>query len=73
MGIPPDFAADIRMVIQLEEQRQRDPRAIFPLIQVYKQMRERLRFNENPALYATLHYSWAMPIWTCRQGTGRPT
>src|SRR5258708_26212828 len=54
MAIPPDFAADIRRAQQLEEQRQRDPRAILPLIQVYKRMLERLRPNENPTLYAAL-------------------
>src|SRR2546427_179946 len=54
MGISPDFAADIRRAQQLEEQRQRDPRAVVPLIQVYKRMLERLRPNEDPTLYATL-------------------
>ena len=54
MGIPPDFAEDIRRAEQLEEQRQRDPRAILPLIQVYKRMLERLRPNEDPPLYAAL-------------------
>src|SRR5437879_2626282 len=54
MGIPPDFAEDIRRAQQLEEQRQRDPRAILPLIQVYKRMLERLRPNEDPTLYAIL-------------------
>jgi tetratricopeptide (TPR) repeat protein len=54
MGIPPDFAADIQRVQQLEEQRQRDPRAILPLIQVYKRMLERLRPNDGPPFYAAL-------------------
>src|SRR6266700_2924459 len=55
MGIPPDFAKDLRRAQQLEDQRQRDPRAILPLIQVYKRMLERLRPNEDPTLYAALH------------------
>ena len=54
MGISPDFAADMVRAQQLEEQRQRDPRAILPLIQVYKRMLERLRPNEDPPLYAAL-------------------
>ncbi len=54
MGISSDFSADIRRALQLEEQRQRDPRAILPLIQVYKRMLERLRPNEGPTLYAVL-------------------
>src|SRR5260221_404570 len=57
MAIPPDFAADIRRAQQLEEQRQRDPRAILPLIQVYKRMLERLRPNDDPTLYAALQYN----------------
>src|SRR5712692_6480999 len=57
MGIPPDFAADIHRAQQLEEQRQRDPQAILPLIQVYKRMLERLRPNDDPTLYAALQYN----------------
>src|SRR5258707_12133358 len=54
MSLPPDFIADALRAQQLEEQSQRDPRAILPLIQVYKRMLERLRPNENPTLYAAL-------------------
>jgi tetratricopeptide (TPR) repeat protein len=54
MDLPPDFAADFRRAQQLEEQRQRDPQAILPLIQVYRRMLERLRPNDEPALYAAL-------------------
>jgi CHAT domain-containing protein/tetratricopeptide (TPR) repeat protein len=57
MGIPPNFMADIQRAQQLEEQRQRDPRAILPLILVYKRILERLRPNEDPNLYATLQYN----------------
>src|SRR5260221_7782013 len=54
MSLPPDFIADALRAQQLEEQRQRDPQAILPLIQVYKRMLERLRPNENPTLYSAL-------------------
>ena len=57
MEIPPDFASDIRRAQQLEEQRQRDPGAILPLIQLYKRMLERLRPNDGPTLYAALQYN----------------
>jgi CHAT domain-containing protein/tetratricopeptide (TPR) repeat protein len=57
MGIPPDFTADIQRAQQLEEQRQHDPRAIFPLIELYKRMLERLRPNEEPTLFAALQYN----------------
>ncbi len=57
VAIPPDFETDIRRAQQLEEQRQRDPRAILPLIQVYKRMLERLRPNEGPLLYAALQHN----------------
>src|SRR2546427_807168 len=52
MGIPPDFAEDIRRAQQLEEQRQRDPRTIPPLIQYYKRMLQRLTPEEAPPVYA---------------------
>ena len=54
MGISPDFAADLRKAQQLEEQRRRDPRAILPLIQVYKRMLGRLQPNDDPTLYAAI-------------------
>ena len=57
VAIPADFRTDIRRTQQLEEQRQRDPRAIFPLIEVYKRMLERLRPNESPLLYAALQHN----------------
>jgi CHAT domain-containing protein/tetratricopeptide (TPR) repeat protein len=57
VAIPPDFETDFRRAQQLEEQRQRDPRAILPLIQVYKRMLERLRSNEGPLLYAGIQHN----------------
>ena len=57
IAIPPGFAADIYRAQQLEELRQRDPRAVEPLIQVYKRMLDRLQPNENPTLYAGLQHN----------------
>ena len=57
MGMPYDFVADLRRAQQLEGQRRRDPRAILPLIQLYKQMLERVRPNVDPILYAVLQHN----------------
>ena len=57
MSSPPDFAADIQKAQQLEELRQRDPRAFKPLIQLYQRMLKRVRPNEDPDLFAALQYN----------------
>src|SRR5260221_39187 len=54
MGISPDLAADIRRAQQLEEQRQRDPRAAIPLIQLYERLVSQLEPAENPTVYALI-------------------
>ena len=54
ISIPPGFETAIRRVEQLEAQRQRDPRAIFQLIQVYEQMVERLQPDKAPSFYGTI-------------------
>src|SRR5947199_4886 len=56
MGIPPDFAANFRRAQQLEEQRQRDPRAILPLIQLYERIVGQLEPAEYPIPYAAIRY-----------------
>ena len=50
-AIPPGFEKDIHRARQLEAQSQRDPRAIVLLIQVYKQILERLQPDKNPVFY----------------------
>jgi tetratricopeptide (TPR) repeat protein len=56
MGIPSDFAADALRAQQLEEQRQRDPRAIVPLLQLYERLVSQLKPVENPTVYALIYY-----------------
>jgi len=70
--IPPGFEADTRRAQQLQEQMQRDPRAIFELIQVYEQMVERLQPDKVPLFYGMISSSiWATPTRICRQATER--
>ena len=54
MGLPPDVAADIRTALRLEEQRQRDPRAAVPLIQLCERIVSQLEPAENPTVYAAI-------------------
>jgi hypothetical protein len=55
--VPRDFARDIRRAQRLEARKQRDPRVIIPLIEVYRQMAGRLRPDEYPLLYARIQAS----------------
>jgi CHAT domain-containing protein len=54
IAIPSGLARDIRRAEQLEAQIERNPGASVPLIQVYKQIIERLRPEKTPDLYAAI-------------------
>src|SRR6266704_6274465 len=54
VAIPSGLARDIRRAEQLEAQIERNPGVIVPLIQLYKQIIERLRPEETPDLYAAI-------------------
>lgn len=54
MPIPPDLMTHIRKAQKLEKQRQHNSKDIYPLIEIYKQILERLQPNDEPALYATI-------------------
>lgn len=57
MPIPPDLMTNIRQAQQLERQRQHNSEDIFPLIEIYKQILERLQLDDEPALYAAIQYN----------------
>ena len=54
VALPSDLVRDIRRAEQPEAQIERNPGAIAPLIQMYKQIIKRLRPEETPDLYAAI-------------------
>src|SRR2546421_4254678 len=56
-AVPREFAREVRRAQRLEARKQRDPRAIVPLIELYEQMARRLQPGEYPLLYARIQAS----------------
>src|SRR3989442_14867015 len=52
MNIPPDFEADVRMMLQLQDKMQQDPSVGIILIQGLEQIVSRLQPNQYPDFYA---------------------
>lgn len=54
MNMPPDFEIHMRTIQQLEKERQRDPRAGIPLVQLYEWVLGLSEPDENPIFYAAM-------------------